>query len=578
MLESIHEQIAQQEKSVIARDAEGKAAVQLAEAFGTEQQQRVATANAATANAEALKALAQLRVTELETLKAELKSLQDEAKAHGEVSEARAKQIADLEKLISLRQQDTDKSIAQAKGSHLAAEQAKVEAETYRDNSKRVGEYRTALLDALEALQRVKEAQSRGKATTEQVTESDIAAGKAARLYKDALNDQLEAIAAKNSSEQAGLNLQRSTIQLAIEHQRSIYDLAKARGNEVAAISAKNEISKLEIQLLTLTAEAKRAEAKAALASVEAKRQELEASGPLTEAKKLELDAAIKSAQAKEIEAKILDETAKKLKDLKWATDAAGGSTRNATGGMAGGWNSVAGAVRNASNAVNEYNQRVASKYGRPGDGDRNVFDSGRRGTSGEQLGEGVQEIGTGGSQFRNKDGMSSNAQGQAITQGVWTKSMIIDYLKSKGLDESVAAKLSEQFVDQNGDVPYDASETQKRWGGRYGSLSDALNKMGEYYRYGAGQNEYESMLSESQSGKKKTGTTGTTPSAPSAPTQSDTPAKSPSSGTSGGNTYVSNITLPDGSKKSIKYQDRSSQLEGDALLRMLTESRGVAQ
>ena len=49
--ESIVEQITAQEKSVIARDAEGKAAVALAAAFGTETEQRQAQAAAAAASA-----------------------------------------------------------------------------------------------------------------------------------------------------------------------------------------------------------------------------------------------------------------------------------------------------------------------------------------------------------------------------------------------------------------------------------------------------------------------------------------------------------------------------------------------
>ena len=44
VLEAVREQIAQAEKSVIARDAEGKASVALAAAFGTETQQREAQA------------------------------------------------------------------------------------------------------------------------------------------------------------------------------------------------------------------------------------------------------------------------------------------------------------------------------------------------------------------------------------------------------------------------------------------------------------------------------------------------------------------------------------------------------
>ena len=590
VIDSIREQISEQEKSVIARDAEGKASVALAQAFGTEMQQRVEQANAAEASAEALQNLAKSRLQELETLKAELVSLQEEGKAHGQLSEARAKQLADLEKTIALRQQDADKAVAQARAARLAAEAAKAEAEAYKDNSSKVAEYKKALLDALDALQRVRDAKAAGKATTEQVTQAELDAGRAAILYRDALNDQIIAIKAKQNAEQAGIDLQRVTVQLAIEQQRSIYDLAKARGDERTAIAAKNEIAKLEIQLLELTAQAKRAEAQAAMASINAKREELKASNLLTDAKKLELEALTKAAQVKEVEARIIDTQVQKLQELRSTAQAAGTSldalakqtsnvakvTGDSTGSISGGWNNVAGAVRNASNAVQEYNQRVAQKYGRPGEGDANVFDPNRTSTRGEKLGEGVEEVGTGGYQFRNKDGMTSDAKGTVQTQGIWTRTLIIDYLKQAGLDADVAEKLSLQFVQPDGSVPYFGTDAQKRWGGQYGTLSDALAKMAEYYKYGDGKYQYAAMSSEI----KKNNAVNFGPSKASTPAPAPAPApatSAPSSNTGGGRTtYVSNITLPSGQTKQARFEDAESQAVTEQLLRDLTSGKGV--
>lgn len=75
VLEVVREQIAAQEKSVIARDAEGKAAVAMAAAFGTETEQRQAQAKAAADNAAELEKLAQLKATELAVMNAELQVL-----------------------------------------------------------------------------------------------------------------------------------------------------------------------------------------------------------------------------------------------------------------------------------------------------------------------------------------------------------------------------------------------------------------------------------------------------------------------------------------------------------------------
>lgn len=84
---------------------------------------------------------------------------------------------------------------------------------------------------------------------------------------------------------------------------------------------------------------------------------------------------------------------------------------------------------------------------------------------------------------------------------GVWTRTAIIDYLKSAGLDELIATKLSEQFIDASGNVPYTANDVQKRWAGKFGSLSDALGKMAEYYKYNdQGQADAAQMLQSEKS------------------------------------------------------------------------------
>lgn len=438
VLKSIRDNIDAQEKSVIARDAEGKASVALATAFGTEQEKRDAQVKAAAASAQELQKLALLRQTELATMRAQVDALQQEAAGNKTLSDERAKQLAELQKQIVLRQQDADKATAQAQASRLAAEQAKAEAEATRDNAARVGELRGAYESARVELDRVRQAKLDGKATTEDVTKAELALGKAALVYRDALQDQLRAIEAKASMQRADLDVQAATVQLAIEQQRAIYEVARARGDERAAMAAQTELRRLEIELLRLSAQAKRAEAEAAIATAEAKRAELIASGEYVGAKKLEIEAAIKAAEVKRVEGQIADTMANKLRDLAVAQGDLKRNTENATGSLL----AQAGAL--------------------------------------ERLGDGVQRVGSG---FRNKDGFTSDALGKAQTQGVWTRAAIIDYLTSSGLDEQIAQKLSEQFVDANGNVPYAANDVQKRWAGRYGTLSEALAKMSDYFQ-----------------------------------------------------------------------------------------------
>lgn len=549
VLEAIREQIAEQEKSVVARDAEGKAAVALAAAFGTEAEQRAAVVAAAAAAAVEQEKLAALKLTELATMKEELKSLKDEVAQMAVVDDAKKKQLSDLEKQISLRQQDSDKAVAQARSSRLSAEQAKAEAEAYKDNSARLGELRDAYERTRAKLEEVRAARAAGKATAEDVTKAELEAGKAALVYRDALQDQMRAIEAKRNLQLTDLDVQSATIRLAIEQQQRIYEVAKARGDERGAIAAQNEIRRMEIELLTLTAQAKRIEAEAAIASAQAKRAELIAAGEYNGAKKLEIEAALKAAEVKRLEGDIAETTANKLRDL-----------ANVQGQLKGSTDSTTSSIQQQTNALN----KLAGAAGGP-------FAPGRRSSQGEELGAGVQEVGSSGNQFRNRDGMTSDAKGNVQQQFVWTRSSIIEYLKSAGLEDVVAEELSKQFLNSQGGVDYEASSAQKRWAGKYGTLAEALGKVAEYSKYDeAGQIQAADIVERAKRDKELRERQRN----PNATTSNQTPLESMRSGA----TYVSNITIPGvAGTTTVRYADAESQRTGEDLLRKLAQAKGAS-
>lgn len=563
VVESVREQIAEQEKSLIARDAEGKASISLAQAFGTEAQQRAAVVTATANSAAEQEKMARLKLTELATMQEELKALKASAAQMAVVDDIKKKQIADLEKQIGLRQQDADKAVAQAQAGRLAAEQAKAEAEAYKDNSARVNELREAYDRAKAKLEEVRAAKAAGKATTEDVTKAELEAGKAALVYRDALQDQLRSIEAKRNLQAAEIDVQSTTLRLAIEQQRAIIEVARARGDERTAIAAQNEIRRLEIELLRLTAQAKRTEADAAIASAEAKKAELIAADQYNGAKKLEIEAALKAAEVKRLEGDIAEVAANKLRNLAQAQTNLKSSADTATGAI--------------------HSQAAAM----------------------ERLAEGVERVGQG---YRNKDGFTSDALGKAETQGIWTRAAIIDYLKQAGLDELLARNLSEQFLDSNGNVPYEAGDVQKKWAGKFGTLSEALGKMAEYYRFDdAGQLEADALLEFerkrrsspqlSQSGpagpSSSSASSGTFSASQSRTNAAETASVTASGGggngttgnggglsaNSGGATYISNISIPGVLPvKQIRYADAESQRGGEELLRSLAQARSTSK
>lgn len=236
-----------------------------------------------------------------------------------------------------------------------------------QDNSARVKELAVAYEEARAKVEQLRAARADGTDVTTKLAEAEMAAGKAAAIYKDALNDQLAALEAKRLAATANLNLQQLSVKVAIEEQRSISAVARARGDVYTATNAENEIRKLEIQLVVLSADAKRAEARAMLAGVEATRAQLEASGQLTAVKRAELDASIAKARALEMEAQIGDITAQRMRDLANATSQSGNAAvgaaaghdvlRESLGNVGGSADNTKGSVDRLSDALRRLQQ-----------------------------------------------------------------------------------------------------------------------------------------------------------------------------------------------------------------------------
>lgn len=122
---ALREQIAAQEKSVAARDAEAKAAEGLANAFGTENEQRAAHAAATAVSAIETEKLTALKLTELATMQAELQVKLKEA----EIAEVTAKKMSDLADAHRMAGNEASRSV----GGYRAFSQALGEQEEAMD-------------------------------------------------------------------------------------------------------------------------------------------------------------------------------------------------------------------------------------------------------------------------------------------------------------------------------------------------------------------------------------------------------------------------------------------------------------
>lgn len=331
----VREQIELAEKHTIARQAEGAASVALAQAFGVESEQREAALSAAAGNAVALKELALQRQTEVAVLKAELAAKQAYVATTGDESKAHKEAIANLQQTVAAREADANRATAQAQTSRIAAEAARAEADALADNSQRVGELRAAYETARSTLESVRLAREAGTASAEALTEAELAAGRAAYIYRDALNDQAAAIQANLSVKQAQNTLDQTNVQLAITVAQRAYELAKAKGDEKTATEELLRMKRLEVDVAELQAKALQAQAEAELEAIKNKREQAQASGTLTAQLTAELKAEQLAAEAKRVQGEISEEVAGKLRDLANAAEQSGGAIDESMKGAA---------------------------------------------------------------------------------------------------------------------------------------------------------------------------------------------------------------------------------------------------
>jgi len=309
-------QIELAEKSLSARQAEGKAAMDLAAQFGTEAEKRTAAAEAAKSEATAQQRVAEARQLAANVSAAQLAALEAEVAAMEKISPARKKEIEELQRSTALKQEEAAQATAAAQASQIRAAGLATESAALADNSKRVVELRDAWRAAEAQAATLAVAVKAGAASKEQAAAAAVAAGQAEKLYRDSLTDVTAALQAQAQVARNAVTLEERGASLRLEQIQTQIQIAQARGrdNEVAALQI--QYAQIQIELAGLKAKALRAEALAQLELIAAKRAELEASGQLTRVKELELLAQTKAAEAKMVDAKVAEELASRIRQL----------------------------------------------------------------------------------------------------------------------------------------------------------------------------------------------------------------------------------------------------------------------
>jgi tape measure domain-containing protein len=295
--------ISQRTELVKAAKLEGDALLQVAAISGNEVLQREAAVAAAGKQSAAALALVAAEEALLGSQQRELAAMEEYIRINGDATGARQKQVVAQQQEVASIQAKVESARNEAASLDLTLTKRRLEIETIKDNSGRLGELRNAYNGTRQALDDLRLQQQFGLATQAQVTAAEVRSAEAARLLSDAYHDLRASVELKAQSMRADLAISGAKLTAAQAEAQAAVKVAEATGDEVGAIQAKVRIKELEIAAVRSKVAAAQAEYQAEVDIVNAMKADLEQQGLLTPTKELELDIRLRNAKAKLLEA-----------------------------------------------------------------------------------------------------------------------------------------------------------------------------------------------------------------------------------------------------------------------------------
>jgi tape measure domain-containing protein len=314
------------EKSIDAADTAAQSAQKLAQAKNTEADAAGRAAKAAGLNNVALDEAARVAAEYADALDLQaaadqraaavrqqaLKTLQDEGAARGFTTDQIKKAAEELQKEITLKTAEAEKSIAAAAAARAEAAARIVAADAVKQTAGEYDRLRSAANEAAANLERVTIAYRDGKASAQAVEEATIKLQVAKGLLRNSINDLMAVLDQQLKLDKADLEVKAAQIRLDIERLRTQQLEAERLGQISRARELNIRIAELELTALRASSAARADEAEKTLAFVEAQRRQLAIAGLLTPEKQRELDLLARAAEAKRLEALATDEQNKR--------------------------------------------------------------------------------------------------------------------------------------------------------------------------------------------------------------------------------------------------------------------------
>ena len=373
LTETAEKQIVVAGKERAAAEIQATTVERLARLRGDERGQLEAAVQASEINVNALQNEAVKRQQLVNVLQVQLaEQIKIATQQDGNILQRQQEIIAIQERLnlATVESQRAQQAVAEAQAEATARGLVR---QTYEDNAAAVDQLRLVMEQANVAAATAAELERQGIASKAEVTAANETAAVATALYNDALDDQREIQQALNNLEATNFDLREINIKAMIAQTQAEIDIAQAKGETYKITQLQNDLKRLEIELIGVGIEAKRAEADAIIAAAEADRARLIASGEMTRAQELAIEAAIRKAQVLQREADIADITRQRLVELERINRLAGNTAQNSAGqfnGLSGSLDRVAGNADRAAGAIQRLNRLRGGGGGGGGDGE----------------------------------------------------------------------------------------------------------------------------------------------------------------------------------------------------------------
>lgn len=486
-VKTLEKEVIAAEKLAKAIKIQGDATVAMTQLRNSEVESLQAQSSAASDNLAAAERAAEAQRSVTATLVNQRNAMLELTAANDQERESRKTWFEENQKkLVQSRAEleQADATVAALKQETAARQQAIL---VLQDNSAKVEQFKTAAASAEAAVIAYKAALDAGTGSQAEYTRLQQQAAIATGLYRDALTDLAAKTQAQSQLDQANIAIKQAGLTVQQQAYEQLAAAARATGDLAQATYYEVEAKRVQIQITKAVAEAKTLEVKAARAAVEAERAQLATNGQLTEAKKLELDARLANIKAKEIEAGASATVIKAL-EAEIAAIQNGVNARN----------NAAGSIDRETSAISA-----------------NISERERSIQTREKELE-LQERETA---LREKE-----RQGSAtMTNELGTRTGILNYLKQAGVtDEAAAKRIANEFADNNGNIVYSNNAGQKKYGGDFSTLSEAVMKAAEQYTFSE-----EGMRASNKASQPPTSTPDTTGQTTSGSgTQSSAPGK----------------------------------------------------